>query len=69
MSRTKTYRRWTAEEVEYLHQNYAALTAEQIAEALSRTADSVWEKAVREGLVKRGKRNETPLVETSEQGS
>lgn len=53
MSRTNTYRRWTADEIAYLWKHYHGQTAAEIASSLDRTEDSVFEKAVREGLAKR----------------
>lgn len=58
MSRTETYRRWTAEEVRFLTENYDTMTAEAIADALQRTPDSVWEKSGRVGLRKHAKRHQ-----------
>lgn len=57
MSKTETYRKWTADEVEFLHENYDAMTAQAIARELQRTPDSVWEKSGREGLRKHAKRH------------
>lgn len=58
MSKPQTYRKWSAEEVNFLHRNYGALTADEIADHLQRTADSIWEKAGREGLRKHAKRHQ-----------
>ena len=57
MSKTETYRTWTADEISYLHENYDSMTAEAIANALARTKDSVWEKADQENLRKHAKRH------------
>lgn len=57
MARTESYRKWSAEEVEFLIANYDSLTAEAIADALNRTPDSIWEKSSQEGLRKHTKRH------------
>lgn len=58
MAKTNSYKRWTAEEIEYLISNYGTLTADVIAETLDRTLDSVWDKAEHEGIRKHKKRHE-----------
>jgi hypothetical protein len=57
MARRESYQRWTAAELDYLAENYSDETAADIARALGRTPDSVWEKATRQGLRKHAKRH------------
>lgn len=58
MAKTESYKRWTTEEIDYLHEQYDKVTADLIAQTLNRTVDSVWEKADREGLRKHRKRHQ-----------
>lgn len=54
---------WTMNEVRFLHENYAELGPQPIAEALGRTNASVRSKAISEGLRFRGRHARFKVIE------
>ena len=54
---------WTMSEVRFLHENYAELGPQPVAEALGRTTDSVRSKAMSEGLRFRGRHARFKVIE------
>lgn len=57
MAKVESYKLWSADEVKFLHDNYGKMTADELATALNRTKQSVWEKCAHEGLRKHAQRH------------